>query len=116
MKVLIVDDDSWVRENIHELIEGHYPDVEIHFGVDGKHGFEIWKQTLPDIVITDFRMPYWNGEDLAALIRSSGLKQPFIILHCGLLSDTRRYDLFDDLVSKGSDERLKEILDRRIRL
>lgn len=48
--------------------------------VDTEPEFMAELQKLPDIVLSDFAMPHYNGLRAAELVRSSGLDIPFILI------------------------------------
>ncbi|HOS84947.1 MAG TPA: response regulator [Bacteroidales bacterium] len=67
MKVLIVEDDAVSRELLRVIIqkEGY----EFRTADDGMAGFEIFNEFIPDIVVTDIRMPRLDGIELLKKIR-----------------------------------------------
>ena len=65
-KVLLVDDEEEVRNAIEQRINWE----ELGFEVIGKaqngvKAMEIAEKLQPDVVITDIKMPYMNGLELA---------------------------------------------------
>jgi CheY-like chemotaxis protein len=67
-RVLLVEDDALIRENLEEilLLEGY----EVVSAIDGLHALEILReQPAPDLVITDLQMPRANGWVLAMELR-----------------------------------------------
>lgn len=69
IKILIVDDESAIRENLREFLEGEGYTVEI--AENGKRALEKLTSFLPDIVITDFLMPEMDGINLCKLIKNN---------------------------------------------
>jgi two-component system, response regulator YesN len=72
-KVLIVDDEVFVRKGLQKLI----PWEEFHFTIAGeaKHGGEaldLIKQLSPDLVITDIMMPVLDGLGLIRSVKEEG--------------------------------------------
>ncbi len=67
MKVLIVDDDQAIATIVQFLLEdeGH----EAKLALNGREGYLIYLQFLPDLVITDIQMPEENGLELISRIR-----------------------------------------------
>ena len=62
MRILIVDDESDVREWLESAIEQLGPDCEIIGSVpDGPSALRICEETLPDVVFVDVRMPQMDG-------------------------------------------------------
>lgn len=67
-RILIVDDDQDARELIGQvLVEAGYA-VEV--AGDGLEAIAKMPRALPDLVLTDLRMPGMHGIDLAQRIRS----------------------------------------------
>lgn len=67
MKVLIVDDDSASRNYLKDSIEaeGH----EVKTAENGEIGLKIFKEQLPDLVLSDIQMPVVGGLELLEAIR-----------------------------------------------
>ncbi|MBA1289440.1 ATP-binding protein [Pseudomonas japonica] len=67
--ILVVDDEALVRMTVAEMLgdEGYI----IHEADSGERAFELVRQgLLPDLLITDFKMPGMNGSELANKVRS----------------------------------------------
>ncbi|MWC28618.1 response regulator transcription factor [Paenibacillus sp. MMS18-CY102] len=81
-KVILVDDEIFVRKGLMELIpwEEHGYQV-VAEAEDGDEAVALIKQHQPDLVLTDIRMPGMDGLTLIAAIKESGSRSPeFIIL------------------------------------
>lgn len=69
MKVLLVDDEEGIRKVLGiSLADAGY---EVHTAEDGIVASQTVKTLLPDIVLTDIRMPGMNGIDLLKFIKDS---------------------------------------------
>lgn len=69
MKILLVDDDEWLRRTtIRLLFHIGYNDVVEAHGVE--RALEIFGEIPVDLIITDWSMPGLTGEDLIQVIRS----------------------------------------------
>jgi DNA-binding response OmpR family regulator len=79
-KVLIVEDDKFLRELISQKItkEGH----EAVVAVDGEEGVKKAKEETPDIVLLDLILPGIDGFEVLAKIKEDPLTNaiPVIIL------------------------------------
>ena len=61
-RILIVDDEAHI---LHVLsLKLRNAGYEVVTAVDGEDGYELACQHLPDLVITDFQMPYMTGLEL----------------------------------------------------
>ena len=81
IKILCVEDEIDIRENIVEILRDE--GFEVFDAENGQRGFEVFLQTNPDIVVSDIMMPEVDGYGLLKLIRESKSKHklvPFIFL------------------------------------
>ncbi len=80
-KVVIIDDEPWTRGVIKNLAQWSRLDLEIvGEAADGETGLELIRSVLPDIVITDVRMPRFSGIELVRKLRSEGFNVPILIV------------------------------------
>ncbi len=79
-KILIIEDDSEVIENLSELLE--LKGYEVLTACNGKIGIELAMAELPDLVMSDIMMPETNGYDVLKALKSSPNTYaiPFIFL------------------------------------
>ncbi|MDQ0877813.1 YesN/AraC family two-component response regulator [Paenibacillus sp. V4I3] len=79
--VLIVDDEPWVANGLKALIDwenlGYTVIGEAHDGVQAMAAIE---EKEPDVVISDIRMPGFNGIQLLERIRLQGLQTKVILI------------------------------------
>ncbi|MDK2807992.1 MAG: hypothetical protein PWP24_726 [Clostridiales bacterium] len=79
--VVIIDDEPWTRDVIRSLGEWEKLGMEVvGEAADGETGWILVKNVLPDIVITDVRMPRINGLDLIGLMRRENILSPAIVI------------------------------------
>ncbi len=106
-KVLLIEDDSTLRENTAELLElEHY---KVITAPNGMLGLELAKREIPDIIVCDIMMPKLDGygvlEDLSKNKKTKYI--PFIFLS----AKTERQDVrkgmnlgADDYITKPFEE------------
>jgi len=117
-KVLLIEDDTVLRENTAELLGLFNFDVQT--AVNGKQGIEIAKKELPDIVVCDIMMPEVDGYGvLDSLSKDPSTKFiPFIFLSAKTeRKDVRRgMDLgADDYITKPfKEEELVSAIESRM--
>ena len=71
MKVFLVDDEIVVREGIRESFPWEdTPYVLVGEAPDGEMALPMIRDTNPDIVITDIRMPFMDGIELCRIMRA----------------------------------------------
>jgi len=94
--ILIVDDDSQVREAHKALVQEGLPGFPIHLAENGETALEIMEKEVPSLVLLDLVMPNLSGADVLDQMRAdSNLRQvPVIILSNKVLSleDVRRIE------------------------
>ena len=81
LKLLIVDDEAYVREGIAQMLRRSLPEsAEILTAASGREGLTLAEAERPEIIVSDVRRPQMNGLDMAhALIeRLPGAKLIFI--------------------------------------
>ncbi|KPQ00957.1 MAG: two-component signal transduction system fused histidine kinase / response regulator [Bacteroidetes bacterium HLUCCA01] len=61
MKILLVEDDANVRQNIQDLLEAENYDVRI--AKNGREGLEVAYEVVPDLILCDVMMPEMDGHE-----------------------------------------------------
>ncbi|HFU77352.1 MAG TPA: response regulator [Epsilonproteobacteria bacterium] len=78
IKLLYIDDEAFIRMSAVEYLS-YYCD-HVYAAGDGIHGYELYKELQPDIIITDIKMPKLNGLDLVEKIRKKDPHTQIIII------------------------------------
>ena len=90
-KILIIEDEPSVLENIMELLEGH--DYQVFGAENGKIGITKAREHIPDLIICDIMMPELDGYGVLKSLQSDSITStiPFIFLTAkSELSDLRQ--------------------------
>ena len=80
-KVVIIDDEPMVRKRLRTIINWQQEGFQIAAEAgDGEEGLRISRLITPDLIITDIRMPVFNGLQLIRTLRQELPGCYFIIL------------------------------------
>lgn len=71
LRFLVVDDNAHMRRIVRTILHG-LGTREVHEAEDGAMGLDAFTQHLPDILITDWEMPIFDGLELTQMIRQPG--------------------------------------------
>jgi len=78
LSVLVVDDSPVYRKLVEQALEGQ--EYCVAFAKSGREALDVFTQTAPDIVITDWMMPDVSGVELCERIRRTELAYTYVIL------------------------------------
>jgi CheY-like chemotaxis protein len=71
LRFLVVDDNAHMRRILRTLLYG-FGTREVYEAEDGAAGLESFTHYMPDIVLTDWAMPIFDGLELTQMIRQPG--------------------------------------------
>lgn len=117
ISVLLVDDEIHVCELLRAMINWE----ALGFSVmgtahDGNEALDIIKSGQPDLVITDIRMPGYDGLELVALVKQNNEQTEFIIIsgysEFEYAQTAMKYGVGDYLLKPIQEEQLTEALQR----
>lgn len=118
LTVLYVEDDEQVRKNAVEYLGRICKNVLE--AKNGKEAIAVWKESKPDIIITDINMPRLNGLDMASYIRAHDSDVQIIIATA--YADTEylmravELQLVKYLIKPITKEKLLDALDRSVKM
>lgn len=96
-KILVVDDEFRVCKMLEKFINKSGLDLQVIASVNnGKDAFEIISKESPDIVVTDIRMPIFDGIELVKRVRAAGNNCDFIFI-----SGYREFEYAHSAISYG---------------
>lgn len=70
MKLLIADDEEYVRTSLQEIPWSNYGITLEGVASDGQEAHEMALRLKPDVLLTDIRMPYINGLELTRRLKN----------------------------------------------
>ncbi len=107
IKILCVEDESDIRENLAGILESE--GFEVLQAENGMQGLEIFLEQKPDIIISDIMMPDFTGHDLLKAIREDKTIDnshiPFILLSALGQKD----DILRGIAMEASDYLVKPV-------
>ena len=71
LRFLVIDDNAHMRRILRTLLHG-FGAREVYEAEDGASGLEAFTHYLPDIIISDWAMPIFDGLELTQMIRQPG--------------------------------------------
>ncbi|HEY9741221.1 MAG TPA: EAL domain-containing protein [Coleofasciculaceae cyanobacterium] len=79
-KILVIEDEEFVRENIVELLDAE--GFEVIGAEDGRMGLNLAKAMVPDLILCDVMMPELDGYGVLTALRQDSILAavPFIFL------------------------------------
>ena len=118
-KVMIADDEMYMLEALEKLINWEGLDCKLIY--KAKNGEELLQQIrlqVPDIVITDIKMPLVTGLEVARYVYEQMLPTKVIILSAyadfNYAQEAIQYDVCGYIVKTSAIEKLPEILNKAI--
>ncbi len=90
-KILVIDDSLTLRQFAKKLLAQHSPDSEILLAKDGSEGVALASSELPDIILLDYILPDFNGDEVCQKLldqpSTSGI--PVILMSSNVVEITR---------------------------
>jgi DNA-binding response OmpR family regulator len=94
--ILLVEDESIIRNNIASMLRFFFKDV--FTAIDGYDGLDKYEKYMPDIIMTDLKMPYLGGFELLNELKKRSSNSYMIVVSAH--TDT---DLLIKAVNNGID-------------
>ncbi len=118
-KVVLIDDEPLIRKGIKNIINWKQLNCEVYAEAsDGNEGLELIRQSRPEIILTDIRMPRINGLEMLKQIRDIVPNSKTIIItgyrEFDYAQDAIKYGAFDFLLKPTKLEQLTSVLVRAI--
>lgn len=113
MRVVLIDDDSAVRENLKILLSIYAPDAQIVGEANGvQAGLECIKANKPDLVLLDVEMKDGTGFDLLAIYGNLDFKLIFVTGHNEYAIKAFKYSALDYVLKPIDPDDLKVALEK----
>lgn len=113
MRIVLVDDDSSVRENLKTLLSIYAKDCEVIAEADGvKSGVQCLKEHKPDVLLLDVEMQDGSGFDLLSIYGKLDFKLIFVTGHNAYAIKAFKYSAIDYILKPVDPEELQSALDK----
>jgi DNA-binding NarL/FixJ family response regulator len=81
IRLVIVDDQRLFRENLKTVIEIRIPTAKVvGLAQDGKEALDVIRQSKPNLILMDMRMPVMDGVECIKHLRAEGNEAQVIVL------------------------------------
>lgn len=115
MRIAIVDDEQLIVDGLKKIISRRYPDADLSGFTDPAEALLTLSRKLPDLLISDIRMPEMDGFTLIAAMRERGLIHYAILTGLNdvpLLQESIRLRVADYLIKPVNKDELFALIDR----
>lgn len=117
MKVIVVDDEIPIRDEIRTMHLAEYGYEIIGEAANGRTALQLCRQLQPDIVITDITMPVMDGLELIRILQRTMPLTKYVLLTChqdfAYASQAIRHGALDYIIKADiSQEGIVKVLDR----
>ncbi len=122
IRILLVDDLTYITQTVSHMLEKE--NYLVHVAKNGAEGIMLFINHIPDIVITDLRLPDFNGIILAKLIRKLDEQVPIIFITANEMDpeiglehdfDIRQFDMEESRMSLLLKPIQKEVILKTIK-
>lgn len=80
MNILVVDDESIIREGIQRTLSHHFPEYTVHLAAKADEAAWLLRNESIDLVLTDVRMPGMTGLELMELSRGRHPQVKWVVI------------------------------------
>ncbi|MBN1522652.1 MAG: response regulator [Candidatus Aureabacteria bacterium] len=88
MKILIIDDSNFQRNQIKHILEKNgYETLEAR---DGEHGLQIIEEEQPDCIICDLLMPKMDGFEFLKILHDKKNQIPIMIISSNIQAPAKK--------------------------
>lgn len=113
IKVLIADDNAFVREGMKIILES-FPELEVAAGVsDGREAVDYCERHDVDVALLDVRMPVMNGVEAARLLTERTRTKPLMLTTFDdddIIVDAVRFGARGYLLKNNDPERIRDAI------
>ena len=118
-RLVIADDENKIIQLIKQL--GHWEELNIEIVdecTNGRTAYESIREKKPDLVLSDIKMPVYDGIELIQKLRDEGIDPFFILLsgyrHFEYARSAIQLNVIDYLLKPIDEEQLNRTLKRAL--
>jgi len=78
-RVLVVDDNQWIREALSDRLKEHLGDIAVTAASNGREALDIMTTGAVDMLITEVDLPGMNGYELIDQVRQQRPVMPIMV-------------------------------------
>ncbi|MGC9934442.1 helix-turn-helix transcriptional regulator [Priestia aryabhattai] len=108
IRLCIVDDQSFIRESLHTILDGQEDLQVVGMAEDGERAMELCERLKPDVVLMDLEMPNLDGIHATKMIKEQWPDIRVLIL--STFQNTKRAK---EIIRNGADGYLLKSIDSR---
>ncbi|KQU21629.1 histidine kinase [Bacillus sp. Leaf75] len=108
IRLCIVDDQSFIRESLHTILDGQEDLQVVGMAEDGERAMELCERLKPDVVLMDLEMPNLDGIHATKIIKEQWPDIRVLIL--STFQNTKRAK---EIIRNGADGYLLKSIDSR---
>ena len=97
-RTVVIEDQTLFRDILVHLVESDSDYSLVGKASSGTEGWEVCRQTKPDLILTDYFMPNMTGAEMASSLRKIGFKGPIVGVTAAIIGNQK-----DELQSSGVD-------------
>ncbi|MGI6678037.1 MAG: response regulator [Dehalobacterium sp.] len=115
--ILVVDDQLGVRKLLFEALKSRYR--EILTAASGMEAIEIVKNSFPDLILMDMKMPRMNGLETIKQLRDLGFKNPIILMTAygeqDIVMETKKLGIKNHITKPFDIKELRDLIQKTLK-
>jgi two-component system response regulator YesN len=115
VRIYLVDDEQLIVRGLERILKKRYPQYEVSAFTEANEVLDAIRDTMPDLLITDLRMPGMDGMTLLEQVRGMGLRFYAVLTGLSdveLLQQSIRLSVSDYLIKPVNKDELFALVDR----
>ena len=89
MKILIIDDSSFILTTVFKALSNEFSDAQIEKASNGMEGFSKYQSFKPDVIVSDLLMPEMTGQEMISKIRETDKETKIFVVSADIQAATK---------------------------